>query len=115
MTTRRNTIKGIAAVALAGVSALTAKEDVSGQDDNGLRPCRKVRELVDELARLKAEFREVSIAQVEGAKIWNRMCDIRLEIINFGYVALDRNVAVYAIPIDNYYVALAPFKSEKKR
>ena len=70
-----------------------------------LRPSRKVRDLVDEYARLKAEFRHVDTERGEGREIWDRMGAIDLELLELGYVLHETGKAAWVFPFDDYYVA----------
>ena len=70
-----------------------------------LRPSRKVRDLVDEYARLKAEFRHVDTERGEGREIRDRMGAIDLELLELGYVLHETGKAALVFPFDDYYVA----------
>ncbi len=68
-----------------------------------LRPSRKVRDLVDEYARLKAELKDAETEE-RGKAIWDRQCDIAIELAELNYVLIETARAAYVFPIDDYYV-----------
>ena len=68
-----------------------------------LKPSRKVWELVDEYARLKAELKDAETEE-RGKAIWDRQCDIAIELAELNYVLIETARAAYVFPIDDYYV-----------
>lgn len=69
-----------------------------------LRPSRKVRDLVDEYARLKAELRGVNTEERREA-ILDRKCGVAIKLAEMGYVLYVTGKAVWVFPFGDYYVA----------
>ena len=67
-------------------------------------PSLRVRELVNEYARLKAELKDTK-TEDRGKAIWNRMGAIDLELAELNYVLIETARAAYVFPIDDYHVA----------
>ena len=67
-----------------------------------LRPSRKVRDLVDEYARLKAELKDAETEE-RGKAIWDRMKAISLELLELGYVLYEAGKTALVFPFDDYY------------
>ena len=68
-----------------------------------LRPSRKVRDLVDEYARLTSELKCADTER--GKAIWDRKCDVAIKLAEMDYVLYETGKAAYVFPIDDYYVA----------
>ena len=66
-----------------------------------LVPSQEVRDLVDEYARLKAEFRGANTEERREA-ILDRKRDVAIKLAEMDYVLYDTGKAAYVFPIDDY-------------